>query len=96
MTLTQKVLAVVGALIGAVSFTGSLIAFAKLQGWMDKTFRFNGQQAVNGLCFPRCGSLGGVVVYQMQPQMIVLFFRPGVAVRHPDDTRRSAAPTCRS
>jgi NAD(P) transhydrogenase subunit beta len=74
LTLTQKVLAVVGALIGAVSFTGSLIAFAKLQGWMDKTFRFNGQQAVNGLCFLAAVVLGGIVVYQMQPQIIVLFF----------------------
>jgi len=74
LTLTQKVLAVVGALIGAVSFTGSLIAFAKLQGWMDKTFRFNGQQAVNGLCFLAAVVLGGFVVYQMQPGAIVLFF----------------------
>jgi len=74
LSMTQKVLAVVGALIGAISFTGSLIAFAKLQGWMDKTFRFNGQQAVNGLCFLAAVVLGGLVVYQMQPQMIVLFF----------------------
>jgi len=74
LTLTQKVLAVVGALIGAVSFTGSLIAFAKLQGWMDKTFRFSGQQAVNGLCFLAAAVLGAMVVYQMAPHMIVLFF----------------------
>ncbi len=74
LTLTQKVLAVVGALIGAVSFTGSLIAFAKLQGWMDKTFRFSGQQAVNGLCFLAAAVLGAMVVYHMAPHMIVLFF----------------------
>jgi NAD(P) transhydrogenase subunit beta len=74
LTLTQKVLAVVGALIGAVSFTGSLIAFAKLQGWMDKTFRFNGQQAVNGLCFLAAVVLGAMVVLHMAPHMIVLFF----------------------
>jgi NAD(P) transhydrogenase subunit beta len=74
LTLTQKVLAVVGALIGAVSFTGSLIAFAKLQGWMDKTFRFNGQQAVNGLCFLAAVVLGAMVVFHMAPHMIVLFF----------------------
>ncbi|HSC09972.1 MAG TPA: NAD(P)(+) transhydrogenase (Re/Si-specific) subunit beta [Rhodanobacteraceae bacterium] len=74
LTLTQKVLAVVGALIGAVSFTGSLIAFAKLQGWMDKTFRFSGQQAVNGLCFLAAVVLGAMVVYHMAPHMIVLFF----------------------
>src|SRR6185437_7597524 len=36
-----------GALIGAVSFSGSLIAFAKLQGWLDKRFVFPGQRAVN-------------------------------------------------
>jgi NAD(P) transhydrogenase subunit beta len=74
LTLTQKVLAVVGALIGSVSFTGSLIAFAKLQGWMDKTFRFRGQQAVNGLCFLAAVVLGAMIVYHMAPHMIVLFF----------------------
>ena len=35
---TIQVLAVLGALIGAVSFSGSAIAFAKLQGIMRKTF----------------------------------------------------------
>jgi H+-translocating NAD(P) transhydrogenase subunit beta len=34
-----QILAVLGALIGAVSFSGSAIAFAKLQGIMRKTFR---------------------------------------------------------
>ena len=43
---SEKVLAVVGALIGAVSFSGSLIAFAKLQGWMS-SWRFRAQNAVN-------------------------------------------------
>jgi NAD(P) transhydrogenase subunit beta len=41
------VLGVLGALIGAVSFSGSLIAFAKLQGWLDKRFVFPGQRIVN-------------------------------------------------
>ncbi|MDE1835822.1 MAG: NAD(P)(+) transhydrogenase (Re/Si-specific) subunit beta [Euryarchaeota archaeon] len=41
-------LAVVGGLIGAVSFAGSLIAFLKLQGWMrQKPITFPGQQFVN-------------------------------------------------
>jgi len=70
----QSVLAVVGALIGSVSFTGSLIAFMKLQGWMDKTFRFTGQQAVNGLCFLGAAVLGAMVVWHLQTNMIVLFF----------------------
>jgi NAD(P) transhydrogenase subunit beta len=41
------VLAVIGALIGAVSFSGSLIAFAKLQGLIKKSLRYRGQQIVN-------------------------------------------------
>ncbi|MBD8900537.1 NAD(P)(+) transhydrogenase (Re/Si-specific) subunit beta [Rhodanobacter sp. DHG33] len=40
-------LGVLGALIGAVSFSGSLVAFAKLQGWMDRRFVFPGQRVVN-------------------------------------------------
>ncbi len=41
-------LAVVGGLIGAVSFSGSLIAFLKLQGWMpSRPVTFAGQQIVN-------------------------------------------------
>jgi NAD(P) transhydrogenase subunit beta len=40
-------LAVLGALIGSVSFSGSLIAFAKLQGLMRRPLRFPGQQLFN-------------------------------------------------
>ena len=48
MAPSATVLAYVGLFIGAVSFAGSLIAFAKLQGWMDKRFVFSGQRALNG------------------------------------------------
>ncbi|MDD1675726.1 MAG: NAD(P)(+) transhydrogenase (Re/Si-specific) subunit beta [Methanomicrobiales archaeon] len=41
-------LAVIGGLIGTVSFSGSLVAFLKLQGWMrPRPITFPGQQAVN-------------------------------------------------
>jgi NAD(P) transhydrogenase subunit beta len=41
-------LAVVGGLIGAISFTGSIIAFLKLQGWMrPRPIAFPGQQIIN-------------------------------------------------
>ena len=50
-------LAVVGGIIGAISFSGSLIAWAKLQGVLNKTVRFGGQKFVNGALF-----LGSVAV----------------------------------
>ncbi len=40
-------LAALGALIGTVSFSGSLVAFAKLQGIMKKTLRLPVQNGVN-------------------------------------------------
>ncbi|HJP99006.1 MAG TPA: NAD(P)(+) transhydrogenase (Re/Si-specific) subunit beta [Rhodanobacteraceae bacterium] len=56
----ELTLAFVGALIGAISFTGSLIAFAKLQGWMDRRFVFPLQRWVNLAIFAAavvCGAL---------------------------------------
>jgi H+-translocating NAD(P) transhydrogenase subunit beta len=40
-------IAVLGSLIGSVAFSGSMVAFAKLQGLMDKTVHFPAQQWVN-------------------------------------------------
>jgi NAD(P) transhydrogenase subunit beta len=40
-------LAVAGGLIGAVSFSGSAIAFGKLQGLIKRSVRFRGQQIVS-------------------------------------------------
>ena len=51
-------LAVVGALIGTIAFSGSMIAFAKLQGWMRKVYRFPGQRLLNGLMFLALLALG--------------------------------------
>jgi NAD(P) transhydrogenase subunit beta len=47
MSHTEATLAVVGAIIGAISFSGSLIAFAKLQGLIRKAVRFGGQKLLN-------------------------------------------------
>ncbi len=47
LSAVELALAFLGVLIGAVSFTGSLIAFAKLQGWMDRRFVFPLQRFVN-------------------------------------------------
>jgi proton-translocating NAD(P)+ transhydrogenase subunit beta len=54
-------LAVVGALIGAVSFGGSLIAFAKLQEIIKRVLSFPGQNAVDLLVLALAAA-GGVVV----------------------------------
>ncbi|TAM57753.1 MAG: NAD(P)(+) transhydrogenase (Re/Si-specific) subunit beta [Rhodanobacter sp.] len=54
----ELALGVLGALIGAVSFSGSLIAFAKLQGWLDKRFVFPAQRAVNLLLLAAAVLLG--------------------------------------
>jgi H+-translocating NAD(P) transhydrogenase subunit beta len=55
-------LAVVGGIIGAISFSGSLIAWAKLQGVINKTLRFGGQKFVNGLLFLGSLAVGVIVV----------------------------------
>ena len=41
----------IGALIGAVSLSGSLIAWAKLDGRIEGTWRVSGQQVINGSVF---------------------------------------------
>jgi NAD(P) transhydrogenase subunit beta len=45
--LVHLTMATIGGFIGAVSFSGSLIAFAKLQGLITKSVRFGGQKFVN-------------------------------------------------
>ena len=47
--MTAFIVTLAGALIGAVSLSGSLIAWAKLDGVIEKPLRFKGQQAANGL-----------------------------------------------
>jgi len=45
--LVHLTMATAGGFIGAVSFSGSLIAFAKLQGLINKSLRFAGQRFLN-------------------------------------------------
>lgn len=64
--LEVHVLAVIGALIGTVAFSGSLIAFAKLQGWMTGAVRFGNQQIFNGLVFLIVITLGALIIADVQ------------------------------
>ena len=55
-------LAVLGGIIGSVSFSGSLIAFGKLQGLIKGSFRFRGQNLVNGAMLAVIALLGVLIV----------------------------------
>ncbi|MDD1685203.1 MAG: NAD(P)(+) transhydrogenase (Re/Si-specific) subunit beta [Methanoregula sp.] len=58
-------LAVIGGIIGAVSFSGSLIAFLKLQGWMrPRPITFPGQQMLNMAVLVLAIVSGLLVVFQ--------------------------------
>jgi len=74
LDLTTTIMAVAGGIIGAIAFSGSLIAFAKLQGWMKKTWRFGGQQLLNLLVFGATLVLGVMLVVQgPEPGLLALF-----------------------
>jgi H+-translocating NAD(P) transhydrogenase subunit beta len=55
-------LAVVGGIIGAVSFSGSAIAFGKLQGLIKRAVRFRGLQVINLLLLVAAIAHGVLIV----------------------------------
>jgi H+-translocating NAD(P) transhydrogenase subunit beta len=73
-------LAVVGALIGAVSLTGSVIAWAKLDGRMDKRYTFPGQQIFNALVAIAAVVLGVLALTTLQVPYIIAFFVAALAL----------------
>ncbi len=77
---TRLILAatIVGALIGSISLSGSVIAWAKLDGRINGTWRFRGQSAFNGTVFLAACLLGLIVIavpgLPAAPVLAVLFF----------------------
>jgi len=72
-------LAVVGGIIGAVSFSGSAIAFGKLQGLINRSLRFRGQQVINLILLAATLIVGGIVIAHLSggeplPGHVTLFF----------------------
>jgi H+-translocating NAD(P) transhydrogenase subunit beta len=69
-------LAVIGGIIGAVSFSGSLIAFGKLQGLIKRSWRFGGQQVLNLVLLAVMLVFGAWVVLSgnASPPAVVVFF----------------------
>jgi len=80
---TQLVVTLIGALIGAVSLSGSLIAWGKLDGAIRKPLRIRGQQIFNGLVALATVGIGGYIVAVSHgvaaspvttPSLVYLFF----------------------
>ncbi len=75
-SLTIMILAVLGAVIGSVAFSGSIIAFAKLQGILQKTMRLPLHQMINiGLFVAVC--VFGYLLVAGSPvrfEFVVIFF----------------------
>jgi len=91
---TALIMTLLGALIGAVSLSGSLIAWAKLDGVINKPVRVKGQQVFNGLVLLLTVVVGTYIVFASagnaalilaMPTWIYLFFRLRAGTRHPDD-----------
>jgi NAD(P) transhydrogenase subunit beta len=76
MSPTMGTLAVSGGLIGAVSFSGSLIAFGKLQGLVKKSWRFGGQQLLNIVILVAALVVGAFIAsgWHHDPFHVSLFF----------------------
>ncbi|PWV69052.1 NAD(P)(+) transhydrogenase (Re/Si-specific) subunit beta [Halomonas sp. A11-A] len=75
-------LAVLGALIGSVAFSGSCIAFAKLQGIMTKAWRLPAQNVVNVALAGIALVLGGAIIFGSTPasEMVIAFFVVALAL----------------
>jgi NAD(P) transhydrogenase subunit beta len=81
--LTQLTVTLLGALIGAISLSGSIIAWAKLDEILKTPLRFWGQQAFNAFALLGTIAVGAYIVFILQtgtsplltmPHLIMLFF----------------------
>src|SRR5271165_737919 len=75
-SLVHLCIAAIGGFIGSVSFSGSLIAFAKLQGLITRSVRFGGQKLLNGAILLITLALGVMMIAGVQSDLplISLFF----------------------
>jgi len=74
-SLVFMVLAVLGGFIGSVAFSGSMVAFAKLQGILRKDFRFKGQNIVNLIVLAIIAVYGVMVIGgQTDATTLALFY----------------------
>jgi NAD(P) transhydrogenase subunit beta len=89
--MTALLVTLLGALIGAVSLSGSVIAWAKLDGVIKKPVRVKGQQVFNGVVLLATVVVGGLIVgfgqdgstlqaLLTKPGWITVFFGCGLAL----------------
>ncbi len=64
--ITQLGVTLLGAIIGAVSLSGSLIAWAKLQGVLNKPLRIKGQQIINAVVMLITLAVGFYIIFIAQ------------------------------
>jgi len=76
--MTQLVVTLIGALIGAVSLSGSLIAWAKLDRVIKKPLRVPGQQAFNAVVMLATLAVGGYIVFVTLASATPLIAMPGL------------------
>jgi len=87
---TQLVVTLLGALIGAISLSGSLIAWAKLQGVIKKPLRIRGQQYFNILVLLGTLAVAGNLVYVAQGLPMAIFILSEFISQIPKDLRDAA------
>ena len=74
--MSAMIVTLAGALIGAVSMSGSLIAWAKLDGVIKQPLRFKGQQLFNGLVLLATVVCGVYLVLATQDQSMLVLAIP--------------------
>jgi NAD(P) transhydrogenase subunit beta len=83
----QLIVTLLGALIGSISLSGSIIAWAKLDALLKKPLHVPGLQIFNGVVLLLCVMVGGYIVFPAvggaapilaMPQLIEIFF--GIAL----------------
>lgn len=73
LSLTSEIVILLGILIGCVTLTGSMVAFAKLQELLPGApVLFPFQQSINALLL--AGFLGGSIYFSLYPENLAVFF----------------------
>ena len=77
----ELAIALLGGLIGSVSLSGSVVAWAKLDGRLNKPFRMRGLRAINGLIMLGAVAVGAYIVVtgDLRILPVALFFAGALA-----------------